>query len=235
MKRNFGELQFKSVGIPTPQSRPSSMIPIRDSEHGSACSDLETEQHPERLSGLLNHFVESTDGKQNVAFADLIDSLDSRATGPMLLLPAVIAISPIGMIPGASAVTGSLIALIAIQMFLFSGRPWIPRRLREFEFSRERLKSSVDWMQPWIQRLESVIQKRFEFLATGAGIYPVAGVCLLLALTFLPLALIPFGVLLPGATVALFALGLTARDGLLVAFGYVLTLGTAMLLWQAWA
>ncbi len=55
---------------------------------------------PDSLSELLNHFVETTRGQATVTISDLLESLDSRSHGPMLLFPAIIAISPIGMIPG---------------------------------------------------------------------------------------------------------------------------------------
>ncbi len=98
---------------------------------------------PETLSDLLDHFVEATEGQDKVAISDLLDSLSSRSHGPMLLLPAIIAISPIGMIPGMSIVTGTLIILIATQMMFFTNRPWIPNRIACFEFTRNNSKLAL--------------------------------------------------------------------------------------------
>jgi len=164
----------------------------------------------------------------------LLDSLSSRSHGPMLLFPAIIAISPIGMIPGMSIVTGTLIILIATQMMFFSNRPWIPNRIAGFEFSRAKLISGVDKTNPWVKRFEKIVKARFEFLASGIMIYPIAIVCILLAISFYPLAFVPLGVLAPGFAVTMFALGLTARDGLLVMFGFLLTAVAGYIIWTAW-
>ena len=71
------------------------------SASGSVSKGSEGDQKstPETLSGLLTHLVDSTSEMSNVKMEDLFASLDSRSHGPMLLLPAIIAISPIGMIP----------------------------------------------------------------------------------------------------------------------------------------
>ncbi len=192
------------------------------------------QQAPDSLSGLLDHFVDSTEGQDNVKIVDLLDSLSSRSHGPMLLLPAIISISPIGMIPGMSIVTGTLIILIATQMMFFSSRPWIPKRLEYFQFSREKLKTGVEKMQPWVKWIEKVVHRRFDFLASGNAIYPVAIICVLLAISFYPLAFVPLGVLIPGFAITMFAIGLTAQDGLLVAIGFVLTSAAVATIWFAW-
>jgi hypothetical protein len=189
---------------------------------------------PKRLSDLLDHFVEATKDQEQVSIGDLLDSLDSRSHGPMLLFPAIIAISPIGMVPGMSIVTGTLIILIATQMMLFTQRPWIPQRLTDFEFSREKLENGSEKTKRWGKWIETFVYRRLEFLTKGIAVYPVALICILLSLSFYPLALVPLGVFLPGLAVAMFALGLTARDGLLIVIGYALTLGAAATIWFSW-
>lgn len=180
-------------------------------------------KRPDSLSGLLDHFVKTTEDDDQVSIGELLDSLDGRSHGPMLLFPAILAISPIGMIPGMSVVTGALIILIATQMMFFSSRPWLPARLANFEFSREKLKNGVEKSQPWVKYFEKVVSHRWDVLAKGPAIYPVAILSILLAVTFFPLAFVPFGVFLPGLAVTAFGLGLTARDGLLIAIGFCLT------------
>ena len=189
---------------------------------------------PDRLSGLLDHFVETTAGHDNVTIGDLLDSLDSRSHGPMLLFPAIIAISPIGMLPFVSHVTGSLIILIAGQMMLFSSRPWIPRRLSDFQIPREKFTHGVNKTKPWVVKFEKVVRHRFDLLASGLMVYPIAIVSILLALSFFPLTFVPFGVFVPGLAIALYGLGLTARDGIVVMLGFLFTAVSVWLLVKAW-
>ena len=191
-------------------------------------------EQPNNLSELLDHFVTATEGQSEVTVDDLLKSLSSRSHGPMLLFPAILAISPLGMIPGMSIVTGTLVILIGTQMIFFSSRPWIPKRLADFSFTRQKLVDGVDKSKPWVKWIEKLIHSRLEFLTKGFMVYPVAIFCVLLALSFYPLSLVPFGVFLPGFAITLFALGLTARDGLIMLVGYALTIGTAFLAWYYW-
>lgn len=190
--------------------------------------------NPRSLQGILDHFVETTEGQDQVSIGELLDSLSSRSHGPMLLIPAIIAISPLGMIPGMSFVTGSLIIVIAAQMIFFASRPWIPKRLAEFEFARDKLKDAVEKIRPWVCRIEKAIHHRLVFLAGGVMVYPIAFVSIVLAATFFPLAVVPLGVLVPGGAIALFGLGLTAEDGLLVMVGFLLATLAGYLLWSNW-
>ena len=152
----------------------------------------------------------------------------------MLLIPAILAISPIGMIPEISLVTGMLIILVATQMMFFSDRPWIPSRLAKFEFSREKLKNGVEKTNPWVKRIEKVVRTRFEFVSSGIMIHPIAITCVLLAIPFYPLTFVPLGVLVPCFAATMFALGLTARDGILIAFDFVLTTLAGSIICSAW-
>jgi len=189
---------------------------------------------PKNLSELLEHFVEATEGQEAVKVDDLLQSLNSRSHGPMLLFPAILAISPLGMIPGMSIVTGTLIILIGSQMLIFSSRPWIPGLIANYSFSREKLTNSVKKSKGWVGWFEKVVHSRLEFMAEGFVIYPVAILSVLLAVSFYPLALVPFGVFVPGFAITMFALGITARDGLVVSIGIALATLTPLLVWCFW-
>lgn len=210
------------------------MVDKSEDSDGELGDASQSKHSPDSLSGLLDHFVDSTEGQDQVKIVDLLESLDSRSHGPMLLLPAIISISPIGMIPGMSMVTGSLIILIAAQMMFFSSRPWIPDRLENFEFGRDKLTGGVKKLGPWVNTFEKVVHRRLVFLASGLAIYPIAIVCLVLATSFYPLAFVPFGVFIPGFAVTMIAVGLTARDGLLVLIGLLLSVGAVTTIYLTW-
>jgi len=212
----------------------NSTKPTRSLDEDTSPGKASVKAAPTSLSGLLDHFLETTKGQNKVAVSDLLNSLSSRSHGPMLLFPAIIAISPIGMIPGMSVATGTLIIVIAGQMMFFSSRPWIPKRIAELEFSQQKLKSGVNKTLRWVKWFEKVVRPRFEFLASGVMIYPIALISMMLAASFYPLAFVPLGVLAPGFAITVFALGLTARDGLLVIFGFLLTGLAGTVVWSVW-
>ena len=120
------------------------------------------------------------------------------------------------------------------MLFSSGRRPWIPRRLEQFEISHDRLESSVEKTLPWVKRLEKVLRRRLVFLVSKPMLGPIAIAVLLLAISFYPLSLIPFGVFAPGFAVAAFGLGLTVKDGLLVGLGFVLTASVPVFLWLIW-
>lgn len=178
------------------------------------------------LTALLDQLADDTEGGQT-SLGDLLDALDSRSFGPMLLIPALIAVSPLGGIPGMSLVTGSMIVLLAGQLMLGASHPWLPTWLLDLSFSHRRLEQVVEKSKPWVRWLEKPIQSRWEFLAQRPASQIVAAICILLAASFYPLALLPFAVAVPGIAIVLFAVGLTAQDGLLILLGLVASAAAA--------
>lgn len=193
----------------------------------------ESDSSPEGLVDILEQMKENTEGDE-VSLEDTLDSLNSRSFGPLLLVPAIMAVSPIGAIPGMSIVTGCVLMLIAVQMIFSSGRPWLPQRLLDFSFSRDTLTNGIDKTLPWAKWLESFTDSRFQSITQSPFHYVIAAIIAFLALLFIPLAFLPFAVAIPGTAIALFALGMTVRDGVLVVLGFILScvaIGVAVYAW----
>ena len=175
------------------------------------------------LSDILDQLVENTEGSR-VTIGQLLEALGSRSIGPLLVVPALIAVAPTGAIPGMSLVTGAIIFLVSAQLFSPSQVLWLPSKLRQFSFSREKLKSAVTAAKPYVSRIENYMQPRLTTLTETPMTYVVALICMCLAVSMYPLALVPFAVALPGTAVLLFGLALTMRDGALVIAGLALTI-----------
>lgn len=174
------------------------------------------------LTDLLDNMSENTSG-ESLTFGEMLNTVKSRSFGPLLLLPASVALSPVGAIPGMSIVTGTIIILIAVQLLWGLDHPWIPQYLESFKIPRERLTKALKTMRPWVQWVDGSLHKRLTFLTNRPFDSIVAGICILLAITFYPLALVPGGVALPSGAIVLFSLGLTSKDGLFVLIGLLLT------------
>ena len=190
----------------------------------------QADKNTPRLSELLERLVSETDGK-TVSIDEILDALGSQSFGPMLLIPAIIAVAPTGAIPGMSLITGTIIFLVSLQMLIGREHIWLPKRVTGFEFDRSKLKSSVSAAKPWTDWLQGLFSHRLTFLVEQPALKLIAVTCMLLAASMFPLALLPFAVAVPGTAVGLFALGVTMRDGLLVALGYALALAAAYLIW----
>jgi len=186
-----------------------------------------------KLSDVVDNMVEGTSGDK-VSVGDLLDSLRTRSYGPLLLLPGLVAASPIGTVPGMSVVTGSLIILTAGQLLFGRPHPWTPKRLRELTFDRSRVTGTRERIRPWLAWAERPVHARFTTFVEPPFEQVIALCCISLALLFYPLAFVPFAVFLPATAVCFFALSLSARDGFLAIFAFVLTAATvwaAIVLW----
>jgi hypothetical protein len=131
----------------------------------SAKSGEDDEATPKDLSSLLQHLVDETDGK-HVTLGELLETFGERSFGPLLLIPSIIAVAPTGAIPGMSIVTGTIIIMVAVQMLIGRNYVWLPNRVTSFEFERSTLKSAVAKAQPWTDRMDGLMGRRFAFLAT---------------------------------------------------------------------
>jgi hypothetical protein len=188
---------------------------------GSANESAQDREKPHSLSDVFDKLLESTSG-ENVSVDDLLSAFDNRSYGPLLLVPSLIALGPTGAIPGMSIVMGSVIILIAVQMLFKSSRPWLPRRIRDFEFSRQKLKNAVETARPYVDQIEKWIKPRLTELTSKPLSYVISIVSIIFALMMYPLALLPFAVALPASALTLLSIGLTLRDGYLVLAGYVI-------------
>ena len=106
---------------------------------------------------------------------------------------------------------------------LFRSSPWFPGWIRSRTVSRSRLNAALDNMRPWLRWLDWIIRERWLVLVDGPMKWVFPFVIALVALLYFPMAIVPFGVLLPGAAATFLAAGLTARDGLFVSLGLLAT------------
>lgn len=80
---------------------------------------------------------------------------------------------------------------------------------------------------PWLQRIERIIRPRILLLTEPISERLIGVVAFALAVVlFLP---IPFGNMLPGFALALFALGILERDGLAIIAGVLSAIVSAVL------
>ncbi len=178
------------------------------------------------MTGLVEVFDQISDttdqDAESVTMGAILDHVGNRSLGPLLMIPALIAIGPTGAIPGVAVLCGSLILLVSVQLFTPGTTPWLPRRLRQFEIDRGRLSKVLGAVRPWARRIDRVMHERLLALSGRAGQYASGLCCAILALTIFPLALLPFAVAIPASAILLFGVGLTTRDGVVVAAGFLI-------------
>ena len=170
-------------------------------------------------------------GNDRVTLGDLLRAFGRRAYGPLLLIPALVAVAPTGAIPGMSIVTGTLIAVVALQLLLGRDAPWLPPRLLRISFSRNLLNRSISRIRPIARWTETFIRPRLTRAIAAPFPQIAAVICILLAVSMYPLALVPFAVAVPGTAVCLIGLGLTSHDGALILVGVGLSVASGYLVY----
>ncbi len=173
------------------------------------------------ISKILDKLVNEGDGDETT-LGELIGAFGHRAFGPLLLVPALIALLPTGAIPGMSILTGSIILLVSAQILTGRQDVWLPGRVTGAAIPRERLEQAVERLKPWAQTLDRHTGRRLTFLVQPPAHMAIALASAGMAVLMFPLALVPFAVAIPSAIITLFSLGLMLRDGLVVALGYLL-------------
>jgi hypothetical protein len=178
-----------------------------------------------RTSVILVEFA-ATFPQERIQLRDLGRLLGNRSFGFLLLIFALPSTLPI---PGMSTLTGIPMALLALQMMWGLPGPHLPHWLADRSLPRDQFRHLVEKSAPALRRLERVMRPRWPWLTGPAGERLLGAFCLVLAVVLaLP---IPLGNLLPALSVALIALGMIEKDGLLVAAGGTLGVVGLAVVW----
>lgn len=188
-----------------------------------------TKRQVNDLRSLMRSLGENTEG-ETVTIGDLLNAVGRRSYGPVLLLLGFIAVSPLTLVPGANWLVALVTFIFAMQIVVGLKYPWLPKRALNVSFPRKYLLSGIKALEKHAYVVDRILQPRLTFLTRIPFINIVALACVAAALITIPLGLIPFGPLLPGLTVLLFGLALTARDGVVLLVAGASLTGAVMLL-----
>lgn len=191
---------------------------------------MTTDMEDQPINTVLDRIKDDTDGDQ-VNLEELMEVLGTRSYGPLLLMMAILAVSPVGAIPGMSIITAAIVILLAGQMLIGRKSPWLPRRLLEKGVPRKRITKAVEQFRPWVGWADQLVSKRLAVFNLPSANKVTAVLCILLACLFFPLAFVPFGVAIPGTVLGVMALGLMAKDGVVLLLGHLLFVGALGAAW----
>lgn len=191
----------------------------------------------DRTDGLIEMLDDlrprSDEENGQVSLGSLVERLGRRGHAAAIFAPALLALSPVGAIPGMSVATGAIILGMAGHLALGRDGLWMPRRAARVCIPADRLEQAIDWLEPKLAWLDRLFSRRLQVLAQGPAERLLALPMIILALLMFPLALVPFGVAMPSAALCVLSLGLAVGDGLVVALG--LAASAAATAGSAWA
>ncbi|UYV11463.1 MAG: exopolysaccharide biosynthesis protein [Phycisphaera sp.] len=186
---------------------------------------------PKKLTDLINDLDEQIDGDASLAVSDILDAFGSRSFGPLLALPGLIGLTPLGAVPGAPAIIAAFVILVAGQHLFGRDHPWLPQKLTGRSVSKERWDKARDKARPWARRVDILLKPRLRWLTGSIMERVISLVSIALAVSMFPLGFIPFAVAAPAGAILFFGLALSARDGVAVVVALLATGGTAYMLW----
>lgn len=173
------------------------------------------------LSETLDIIRDQATG-ESISFGDIIEALNNRGFGALLVIPALIQLMPLGAIPGVTPFCALFIILIASQIAFGRRFPWVPDRVKRINFKKETFQRSVEKVRPLVGTLDRFFRRRFQFLTEGGGQRVVAVLCVILALSMMIVGFIPFAASVPALAILLFGISLMVQDGLLIILGVIL-------------
>lgn len=187
---------------------------------------------PEAVPRLVERLRGLAESRDTVTLQSLAKEIGAQGHAPLLLIVATFLILPIGMIPGIGGALGAIMAVIGLQMLLGRTGLWVPPFLGRREVQAHRVKAVAHNVRPVADWLRWHLHPRWERLSGGnLSISLIALFLIATGTSLLVLGAIPIAVPVVGIPVTLFAVGLLARDGVIVAAGYAVILLAAIGIW----
>ncbi|NDV49317.1 exopolysaccharide biosynthesis protein [Salipiger sp. PrR003] len=193
---------------------------------------LAVDPGPEAVPRLVERLRGLAESQDTVTLQSLAKEIGAQGHAPLLLIVATFLILPIGMIPGIGGALGAIRAVIGLQMLLGRTGLWVPPFLGKREIQARRVKAVAHKVRPVADWLRWHLHPRWERLSGGnLSISLIALFLIATGTSLLVLGAIPIAVPLVGIPVTLFAVGLLARDGVIVAAGYAVILLAGIGIW----
>ncbi|EFH10090.1 exopolysaccharide biosynthesis protein [Pseudoroseomonas cervicalis] len=179
------------------------------------------------LGGLLDCLEEACAHAETVTGQAVMDQIGQRSFGALILLPAIIVVSPLSGIFGVPSVAALLIIAVAGQLMLGRHDVRIPQRVAQRALPCRRVHQAMRVLRPMARVIDRILRPRLTLLTAGAASRAIAAACILLAMVMPPLEMLPFASSLIAGVVALFGLALLANDGAMAVLGYLGLAGLA--------
>lgn len=193
---------------------------------------MEKHCEPESIEDVLDCVEEAGEGRKDVSVSDIVDRIGDDAFAPLMLVPALIGLSPASAIFGVATVCGLTIALIAGQIVFGRRKLWLPDIILRQTISAHRRDQVVRVLSKPAHFVDKLTHKRLTPLVEPPFDRLWAAICMLLALVMPALELVPMSASIISGAISLFGLAILARDGLFALLGLLLLGGAWWFVWS---
>jgi hypothetical protein len=168
------------------------------------------------LDGLSDLFPQG-----RITIGDLMDALGDAGLGILLIVFALPSFIPTPGLP-VGFVSGTVVALIALQVMAGRHTLWLPERLRNFSLPSSILIKGAAYLAKPMRFFERWLKPRHsEFTGKTARMFLALPILILAIAIVLP---IPLGNQAPSIALIAFGFGLIERDGLAILVAIILSI-----------
>lgn len=173
---------------------------------------------PDTLGEVIGQARGELDGDK-AEVGKVIAAMGTASFAPVMLLPALLVLSPASGIPLLPSVCGITIALIGAQMLFGRKHLWLPGWLLRRKLSGPKTDKALATLEKPARWIDRHTGRRLPFLTRAPFDKLVILACILSGGVMPALELLPFTSSILGAAISVMMLGLLVRDGLLVLIG----------------
>lgn len=168
------------------------------------------------LSGLMErHHAEGV----MTTLADVVEALGEKGHLALILLAALLAMTPLSGIPGLSSCCGIIITLAAAQALAGRRTLWLPERLQRLRLPADKQRTAARWVRKSARIVEGSTAPRLELLVGGLVRRVFLAIFALCGLLMPVLEFIPFSASIVATVIVVFSVILLRRDGMMMALG----------------
>lgn len=172
--------------------------------------------------------------EERISVGRVVDAVGRRGLGTLLLIAALVSLSPLGTIPGSSVVFGAVLLVLSAQVLIGVERVWLPAFIRNRTLPRDGLIGALDRFVRFGHVLGPFLKRRLQSLVEPPLVRLAGLVGVVFSLSMMVLGFFPFGSFPAALAFIAIGLGMTVGDGLFVllglVFGAVLVAGAIPLL-----
>jgi len=193
---------------------------------------MENEQHsaPRRadsatspadsLREVVQRVIDAAD-EQTVTLRRIFEAFGDASFAPILLLPALAVATPLSGIPFFSSVMGVLICVISLQMLARRRDLWLPDWALRRSVSGQTVQTAFTKLLPLAHWVDQRTNRRLRYVVRRPFIVVPQLICAASGAVMPILEFVPFSSSIMGFGIAALALGMLAKDGIVILLGLV--------------
>lgn len=170
--------------------------------------------HAHSVGEVVEGLAELAAEDDQVTIGDVLRKFGDQSFAPVMLVFALIELTPAGGIPGVPTFLAFCIALVAVQMLIGREHVWVPQWIARRGASSVKLRKASRTLEKVARRVDKVSHSRLESFASGIGLRIAAAIILLLTFTIPPFEIVPFASTGPMLAIDVICLAIMVRDGL---------------------